>query len=459
VAEFELDPSRVLVRSWGGCGVQFNQHVYAAITGVPEEKFADLHDKVVTLAPQLVRLFYNDKHEGDPSDNDQSPVQKDKWNSFVRAVALAQQVGATINVTWQSGALVTSRERETSMRRFADVLDKLVTTSGITNLRWVTLQNEPNTPPRKGEVKAVTPQRLGEMYRRLDQRLTDKGIRRQIRFMGGDLIEGSRDPKNEANQKRWFVHMSDHLADILDAYSIHVYWNYDDVGRFRQRLQDVEQIVRGLANPKPVYITECGTRAKGHSPTNDPGNFKDGTPLAKTNVVAFQHAWFQILAAQLGYAGTIKWDGYYGKYDRGTQAYYAIGPPEPDGWQLYPMYFLLRLITTTTEAGWQVVNIQQSASSERTKHLTAFVGAAGELTILGLDSRGAMLNSASKTRISYAIGGLPSRASLALVLWNRAGGGQLVVDSTIAADADGVARITVPLHSVFALTTKSLPPA
>jgi hypothetical protein len=55
VAEFELDPSRVLVRSWDGCGVQFNQHVYAAITGVPEEKFTDLHDKVVALAPQLVR--------------------------------------------------------------------------------------------------------------------------------------------------------------------------------------------------------------------------------------------------------------------------------------------------------------------------------------------------------------------------------------------------------------------
>ena len=107
MAEFELDRSRVLVRSWGGSGVQFNQHVYAAISGVPEETFGDLHDKVVTLGPQLVRVFYNDKQEGDPSGNDQSPVQKDKWSSFVRTVALAQQVGATINITWQSGPLAT----------------------------------------------------------------------------------------------------------------------------------------------------------------------------------------------------------------------------------------------------------------------------------------------------------------------------------------------------------------
>ena len=201
------------------------------------------------------------------------------------------------------------------------------------------------------------------------------------------------------------------------------------------------------------------SRRRTTAPATIRGTSRTGTPLAKTNVAAFQHAWFHILAAQLGYAGTVKWDGFYGKYDRGTQAYYAIGPPESDGWQLYPMYFLLRLLTMTTEAGWQVVNVQQSASSERTKHVTAFVGAAGELTILGLDGRGALLNSASTTRISYEIGGLPSRASLALVLWNRAGGGKLVVDSTIAADADGVARITVPLQSVFALTTKSLPPA
>ncbi|HEY2936375.1 MAG TPA: hypothetical protein VGJ25_07230 [Gaiellaceae bacterium] len=41
--------------------------------------------------------------------------------------------------------------------------------------------------------------------------------------------------------------------------------------------------------------------------------------------------------------------------------------------------------------------------------------------------------------------------------WNRAGGGQLVVDRTVAADAEGVASIRVPLHSVFALTTKALP--
>jgi len=105
-----------------------------------------------------------------------------------------------------------------------------------------------------------------------------------------------------------------------------------------------------------------------------------------------------------------------------------------------------------------VLALEQSSTSPSTKHLVAFAGAAGELTIVGLDSqRATKLNTASSTRVDYEIGGLPPNASFALLLWNRAGGGQLVVDRTVAANARGVASTTVPLHSVFALTTKALP--
>jgi hypothetical protein len=350
------------------------------------------------------------------------------------------------------------------MSRFADVLDRLATTNSITKLDWVTVQNEPNTAPKPGHVKAVTPEGLEDMYRRLDAHLTHKGLRSQIRFMGGDLIEGSKDTTSPLHHRRWFEYMSEHMADLIDAYSAHVYWDYQDVRRFQFRLSDTLQIVTSLANRKPVFITEYGIRSadrivNGQPNGIDPGNYKDGTPLGKTNIAAFQQAWFQILAAQMGYAGTIKWDGFFGKYDSGTSAYYAIGPPGPDGWELSPMYFLLQLFTMTTESGWRVVEIKQSNSSEPTKHLAAFAGPTGGLTILGLDSRGASLNTTSPTKIDYTIGGLPAHTSFALVLWNRAGGGHLVVDRTITTDGGSVAKITVPLHSVFALTTKTLPPS
>ena len=489
-AEFELKRTPALVKSFGGCGVQFNHHVFAPQTlelGVPEASFVDLEKKVVALAPHFVRVFYNDQHDGvpfnpalppSPVNRRQLPDQDGRWKSFVKVVELAQKTGATINITWQGGPLVTEQQRETSAARFANVLEILVK-GGISNLRWVTLANEPNTAPKKprrkpGEppapkpVQKLTPERLGATYRHLDRQLRGKGIRKQIRFMGGDLIEGSTDPKSAYNQARWFEHMSKHMGDILDAYSTHIYWGYTDVRRFKKRLNDVRDIVQNLAHPMPVYITEYGTRGKDRRPNtvDDPGNFHDGSkkiPLRETNIAAFQHAWLQILAAQLGYAGMVKWDCYFGRYDKARQAYYAIGPPgpprQPKEWQLYPMYFLLRLITMTTAPGWKVLTIKPSTSAPGTKHLAAFQGNDKDLTILGLDERGATLNKPSKTQVPYTIGGLPPRASFKLVLWNRAGKGRLVVDRTIAADASGVAKITVPLHSVFALTTKALPPA
>ena len=462
MAEFELT-KKVLVKKLTGCGVQFNQHVFAAITDLPEERFHDLETKVVALAPQFVRIFYNDKQEGDPMDPGQTAPQKNKWSSFVRTVKLAQLAGATINVTWQSGKLATIQDRDRSMTRFANVLETLVRTSHVTNLRWVTIQNEPNSPVAKGKVKELTPERLGASYRKLDTLLTKKGLRKQIRFMGGDLIEGSSDPKSSLHHKKWFEHMSSNLAGILDGYSAHAYWNYDDVARFHERLEDTRRIVDGLTNPKPLFITEYGVRGKNRRPNtiDDPGDFQPGaakTPLRETNVAAFQHAWFQIRAAQLGYAGTIKWDCFFGRYDRGKLAYYAIGAPGPgpNGWKLYPMYHLLRLFTMTTEPGWRVLAVKSNVV-KTTKQLAAFAGQASELTIVGLDERGALLNGRSTERVSYSIGGLPGGASFTLVLWNRAGGGKLVSAGAVAADATGTATVTVPLQSVFALTTKTVP--
>ena len=59
--------------------------------------------------------------------------------------------------------------------------------------------------------------------------------------------------------------------------------------------------------------------------------------MARTNIAAFQQFWFNLESAQLGFAGTAKWDAYWGKYDAGTQAYWMIGPPE-EGWPLFPAY-------------------------------------------------------------------------------------------------------------------------
>jgi hypothetical protein len=459
--DFELAPT-VLVKSYGGCGAQFNQHTYAAISGVAEEHFHDLEVKVRALRPQLVRMFYNPQQDGNPADPNRTKVQANNWDSVVRTAKLARDAGATINVTWQSGPCATPADRKRSMTIFADVLDRLASKNEIHDLRWVTIQNEPNTAAKKGKQKDVTPDRLAEMYELLDTRLTANDLRKQIRFMGGDLIEGSTKPDSPINQQKWLEHMSKHNAGLFDAYSVHIYWDYDHTGRFEKRLTDVRGIVDHLEHKKPLYVTEYGMRGKnrGTKGVVDPGHFVNGKasiPICETNITGFQNAWFQIRAAQLRFAGTIKWDCHFGKYDRGNQAYYAIGRPTADGWQAFPAYHALRLVTLTTEVGCNVREVHAKNPGD-TRKLVAFGDPKAELTVLGLDSRGAPLNGTSSTNVLYAIGGLPAGKRFQLVVWNRRGGGKLALDDPITTSPQGVARLTVPLHAAFALTTKELPP-
>jgi hypothetical protein len=424
VAELELVRSDVLVRRIAGWGAQFNQHVYAAITNAPLEAFPELEQKVRKLEPQLVRLFYNDRQE---------TAKRDRLASFILAAELAQKVGATINVTWQSGGVLNPGR---SMSRFAELLGYLVEERGVTALRWATIQNEPN-------LTKITPEQNGAMYRALDAQLTRAGLRKRIRFMGGDLVE--------PNQRRWFQFLATHLAGLLDAYSVHIYWNYWDVARFRRRLLEVQRIVRTLppSGRKPVFVTEYGIRGRADPDHPKPGVYADGTPIGQTAIAAFQQLWFHLIATRQGYHGTVKWDCYFGRYDRGRQAHYLIGPWQ-EGWPLYPSYSALRLITETTKPGWQALAVRRRRAA-RTAYIVAFAGRNDELTIVGLDSRGALLNEPSPMHVSYAIAGLPPRASFTLAVWNGHGDGNTRVVGEVTTDAAGVARVTVPLQAAFAL--------
>jgi hypothetical protein len=489
-AEFQLSDD-VLVPNFGGFGVQLNHHVFAPMTvelGAPETSFPDLRRKVIDLAPQVVRIFYNNLHEGVPFDESrpasnvnvrQTEAQKERWKSFVDVVKLAHDAGAIINITWQGGQV-----GETTMTRFANVLELLVK-GGARNVRWATIANEPNTQPDPEHPPAIplTPQRLGEGYRLLHRKLTERGIRSQIKLMGGDLIEGPEKPSvnrlhelSPFNQLAWFKHIaSSHLDDILDAYSVHIYWNYDRTGRegvekFERRLREVRRVVNHLNLKKPLFVTEFGTRGKDRNKQRgvNPGNFHGPggarVPLCHSKIAPFQAAWFMIRAAQRGYAGMLKWDCYFGRYDltpppSGLQQFYAIGPPVPPGrreWDLLPMYHLLRLFNITTARGWKVLSM---VPGERgSKHLIALRGPAGQLTLFGLDDRGATVNKSSKLRSKYRIGGLPNNTSFQRLHWNLGGGGKMRLEKQPVKVKDGVVTIAAPIHSVFALTTKKLPP-
>jgi hypothetical protein len=433
VTEFQLAPKSVVVPSVAGYGAQFNQHVYAQVSraaGVTDANVVDMEQKMKALHPQFSRIFFTPLAFGDP----------DRMQSFVRTVMLAQTAGTTINITWQGGNLDVAGG---NVQRFANVLIDLVKNRGVTRLRWLTLQNEPNRT-------RLTPQQVEAEYRALDPYI--QSIRGQVKYMGGDLVRGP--DTGEPNQQLWFDYMAQHMADILDAWSIHVFWNYWDTQKIVDRLTEVRAIwdAEPAGQRKPLYVTEYGVRGL---PTfndlhADPGFWSDGTPISQTNVSAFQHAWFDVLSSKLGYVGTSKWDSYFGRYDNSTQAYYMIGDPQ-SGWPLYPLYNFVRLLTSTVKPGWSVVGVESVLNT--TRLVTAYTGKNGQRTVVGLDTAGAQLNGVSPTAVSYVIGGLPVSRRLQLAIWNEAGDGLVGPTHVVRADAAGVVTISVPQHAVFVLTT------
>jgi hypothetical protein len=425
--EFELNRENVLVPGLSGYGMQLNQHVYSKLSMPPvtEENVLEMEGKMRAVDAQLVRIFFNT--------SEWDPRFPDRMTSFVRTVLLAQSAGATINVTFQNGGV------NADIARFAGVLIDLVKNRHVTNLRWVTIQNEPNST-------SVTPAINEAHYRQLDALLKAAGVRDQIRFMGGDLVA--------ANQRVWFDYMAEQMADLLDAWSIHVFWDYWDTAKLQDRLREVRAIwdAEPEAGRKPLYVMEYGVR--GIKTFNgvaqvDPGVWADGIPITRTNINAFQHAWFTILSSRLGYRGDVKWDSYWGKYDNGTQAYYMIGSPL-DGWPVYPVYHATRLLTETSRPGWRVLGVD---GPDAPKLLTSYAGPAGELSIVGLDTDGASLNQASPLEVPYSIGGLPPLEPFRLLVWNADGTGGLTSSGSVVADAAGVAQVQVPLSAAFALTT------
>ena len=451
VTELELARSRLVLPSLGGYGAQFDQHVYAKITSPPPGSLPDLEAKAKALEPQLVRIFFNEVQER----------VADNMQSFLETVQLAQEAGATINITYQTAANAKTRPDQ-FMGQFAAVLDDLVRVRGFTGVRWVTIQNEPNDT-------IVTLEQYEALYRALDAQLVARGLRGQIGLMGGDLVEqGDAAGQPNKGQRAWFQYMAAEMNDVLDAYSVHIYWNYWDIPRMEHRLRDVRQIVTeelpGGAR-KPLYVTEFGVRGilnlPGQPTAPQPGYWADGTPLARTNIAAFQQLWFNVLAAQLGYEGTVKWDAYWGKYNVDYVAsHYLIGPAA-EGWPLFPAYHALRLLLQTTSRGWQVLGVDPWASDDwvdeekdqEEQEVTAYAGPDGQLTLIGLDTHARGLNAGSAEVTPYSIGGLPPSTELGLALWNADASGQNSLAGTVTTSAAGVARFDVPLHAAFALTT------
>ena len=472
VTEHELGAD-VLVPSLAGYGAQFNNHVYAPITPWPAgTPYDDFEAKAKALQPHIVRVFYNDNWDGNR--DGRFPNWPENYASFVKVVRLAQEAGAIIDISFQNlgNARFTPGP---DMAKFADVLVDLVRNHGLTNVRWAEVGNEPNS----GGLANVSLAEYEVLVRTLDEQLRARGLSDHIQLMGPGLIENAGVPTR--THYVWMQWIAANMGDVLDAWGQHVYWFYNDTGRLEYRLRDIWHLLNEVIPPeqrKPTYMMEYGVRgiaacAGKPAAANTYYAADPACPaIWRTNIGGFQQFWFAVASAQLGYVGAAKWDAYWGVYDftlNPPQVYFTIAPPT-EGSFLTPSYHSLALLFHTTVPGWKVIRVDPWDASDWTvetygieghsskdtpeKELAAYAGPNGELTILGLDTKGRALNVASTEPPSrYSVGGLPKNTTFTLAVWNATGTGENSIAGTVTTDAAGVARFEVPLHAAFSLTT------
>ena len=157
--------------------------------------------------------------------------------------------------------------------------------------------------------------------------------------------------------------MARNMGDLLDAWSVHVYWDFWDADKIDQRLlREVRTIFAAI--PAETTAPALHDRVRRARPRDLRGRAQLRAGLlagrdadGRDHCRAFQQAWFNIRSAQLGYSGTVKWDVYPAKYDAGTQDHSSLGPGA-EGWPARPVYRVLQLMRLTTEPrGGSIVDV------------------------------------------------------------------------------------------------------
>jgi hypothetical protein len=415
-----------------GFGACMNPYLYA-YPNMPAEispsAVADLEAKVKALHPQFVRIFFLNSWWEDDTDPSIAKNHPGMRESLIRTIRLAQESGASVLLQfWYDPKRYEDHVGVT--RRFARAIAELRQKHGLTAIRYATIQNEPDE-----NADDVTMSRYIRIYRAFDRALRELNLRDDIKIIGGDLVG--------EYQHHWLAMLGRELSPVLDGYSIHAYWDYWDISKFRRHLKDTVALVEKLppSQRRPLYVTEFGARGFREHPSIEPGQSDTGKPVADVPVYSFEIAIFLLDAINAGFVGTAQWDLYDAWYDR-KMGYGLIGKVQ-DGFPLKPGYDLLNLFTYNTAPGWRALKV-----SGRVEDI--WVAA---LRARSSDAMSVFILNRIKGEKQVTVGGLPARRVLTVWRWNADGSGRTVAADSIAADQHGMVTVTVPEMSIAVLTT------
>jgi len=254
--------SKPIAQPIEGLGVCMNPYLYA-YPNTPDEispaQLADLEAKFKQLHPQFVRIFFLNSWWENDTDASIAKNHPGMRQSLIRTIRLAQDSGANVLLQlWYDPGHY--EHPDDVARRFVTAIADLRDKHGLTAIRFATIQNEPNE-----HEDDITQERYAAVYRAFDQALRDRGLRDQVKIVGGDLVH--------EHDKHWFNMLARDLSPMLDGYSIHVYWDYWNIEPMEAHVRGVRDLVAKMPakQRRPIYVTEFGAKGFRENPSIEPG--------------------------------------------------------------------------------------------------------------------------------------------------------------------------------------------
>jgi len=356
------------------------------------------------------------------------------------------------------------------MRCFALIIAE-ARRQGFTCVTHATIQNEVNGAltdiARKG--KPHLSMRLYEwLYRELDRFLKaiddpgqpGKKLKESVTVVAGDLIErvGMNAPGSRPNDWLKYMHPNmgvDHhdLVRVADAYSEHIYWDPTEFpAKPRDRLNGIVKTLSDLHCEMPFYVTEYGVRwlvkvvngVKTDQKLEErkrPGELH-GSKMEDSPEAAFQHAWFDALAPQLGCVGLVKWVLYRTDMIYGWGEWGMVDPPSAS-FRRTASYRMMRLFTHAVGNKWRATGLGDAGVNVMASRFLAPNGDDQTVLVLnkGVQARDVEVTTLRKNRVYHR------------AIWNRDAAGGLVSLDPERSASDGVLTVTVPQNGVVALST------
>jgi len=344
-----LQPGQTLCRDWRGFGVQGEVFLHLQRSVQQGYTAADrrlIEDRIRALRPHLVRLTVR-LSDWESQLGLRTP-DNDTLKDLKATIALYGEVGGEVQLTEWGQALPdwcrpTERLPHPDRRRaftdsWAALLRHLRHDCGLTNVRYVTLHNEPNNLP-------WNEYRL--LCRSLDASLDAAGIRREIQLIGPD----------EANENLLLPLAIRDVDNVLDGYDAHGYTanTGEEFGLWVEGRTCLMPRTRRFGfgdRRKPFLISEFGMAA-GMDTWQTPHNDEYGYGLFLADAA--------IEACRRGASGLVMYC--IGDYDCGTKMKWGLWKGRDEGWEPRPGYYAWSLVTSTTRLGSSVHPLESDAVS------------------------------------------------------------------------------------------------